>query len=205
MRVAGPPGLQRVVLTGSECTGKTTLATELAARFGCLWVPEYVRGYMDARGGEFWADPAATATGSAQLFAAPFGRRLELTYADVEPIARGQIEALESATRASSRVLIQDTDLISTAIYSRHYYGDCPDWIENAARERRAQLYLLLHPDVPWLEDPQRDRGDRRGELHALFAAALAQLNVQVVDVRGSWAERSRAAHAAVEDLLAKA
>lgn len=177
LAVPGPAGLCRVVLTGSECTGKTTLARELAARFACAWVPEYVRGYVDALG-------------------------RELHYADVEPIARGQIEATDAAARASRRLLVQDTDLVSTIVYSRHYYGDCPAWIEAAARERLAQLYLLLHPDVPWLPDPQRDRGDRREELHALFAAALERLGARVIDVRGPWSERSHTAAAAVEALL---
>lgn len=175
--VAGPPGLLRVVLTGSECTGKTTLARELAARFGCPWVPEYVRGYVDALG-------------------------RELHYADVEPIARGQIAATDAAARESTQLLVQDTDLVSTVVYSRHYYGDCPGWTLAAAAERLGQLYLLLHPDVPWLPDPQRDRSDRREELHALFAVALERLGARVVDVRGTWPERARTAHAAVEGLL---
>jgi nicotinamide riboside kinase len=120
----------------------------------------------------------------------------------VEPIARGQIEATDAAARASDRLLVQDTDLVSTVVYSRHYYGDCPAWVEAAARERLGQLYLLLHPDVPWLPDPQRDRGDRRAELHALFSAALERMGARVIDVRGTWPERARAAHAAVLGLL---
>ena len=35
----------RVVLTGSESTGKTTLAADLARHYNVLWVPEYVRSY----------------------------------------------------------------------------------------------------------------------------------------------------------------
>ena len=46
--------------------------------------------------------------------------------------------------------MLLDTDLVSTVVYSRHYYGDCPAWIEAAAVRRLADLYLLHDIDVPW-------------------------------------------------------
>jgi NadR type nicotinamide-nucleotide adenylyltransferase len=169
----------RVALTGAECTGKTTLAGELAAHYGTLWVREYARDYVDQQ-------------------------RRALTSADVEPIARGQLAAEEALARAERRIVIQDTDLVSTLVYSRHYYGACPDWIADAARERLANLYLLLHPDVPWIADGlQRDRPETREEIHRLFEGTLRSLGARVVPVRGSWNERRAAAFRAVDELLA--
>ena len=37
----------RVVLTGPECTGKTTLAAVLAERFAAPWVPEASRLFVE--------------------------------------------------------------------------------------------------------------------------------------------------------------
>lgn len=167
----------RAVFTGSECTGKSTLAQRLAAEFSLPCSGEFSRDY-----------------------AARLGRTL--TAADVEPIAHGQI-ALEDALKPqASRVLIQDTDLISTVVYARHYYGACPAWIEAAAHARKADLYLLCHPDVAWIPDPQRDRGDRREEMHGLFAAALAEFGCRVIAIRGPWLEREHHAAAAISALL---
>jgi NadR type nicotinamide-nucleotide adenylyltransferase len=163
-----------VVLTGSECTGKTTLARELAARYATVWLPEYARAYLSMR-------------------------RRALSLADVEPIARGQIAAEDALARGDRRLLIQDTDLVSTLVYGRHYYGECPGWIADAARSRLADLYLLLHPDVPWIADGlQRDRPEGRDEIHALFDDALRSLGARVVDVRGSWDARRAAAISAI-------
>lgn len=171
--------MRRVVLTGSECTGKTVLAEELARRFGCPWVPEHSRDYAFRKG-------------------APLGPE------DVEPIARGHLESEDQARRQAGVLLLLDTDLISTLVYARHYYGACPAWVEQAARERRADLYLLMHPDIPWQPDGVRDRGERREEMHALFEAALRELDGPVVHVRGSWDERRAAAEEAVAWLLSR-
>jgi NadR type nicotinamide-nucleotide adenylyltransferase len=169
----------RVVVTGSECTGKTTLARALADHYDTVWVPEYARRFVLAKG----AAPA---------------------WEDVEPIARGQIALEESRAAGAPDLLIQDTDLLSTVVYSRHYYGACPGWVEDAARDRLADLYLLAGIDVPWSPDgDQRDRGDRREEMQALFREALESRSAAAVEVRGSHAERMTAATRPIDRLLA--
>ena len=169
----------RVVVSGSECTGKTALASSLAARLGAPWVPEFARAYAEARGGLLGPE-------------------------DVEPIARGQRAAEDEAEARAGGLLVLDTDLVSTAVYARHYYGACPEWVEAEARMRRGDLYLLCHPDLPWRPDGVRDRERAREGMHALFAAALAALGVPVVDVRGQGASREEAALAAVAALAAR-
>ena len=176
-REPAPPW--RVALVGGESTGKTTLAAALAAELDAPWVPEYAREY-----------------------AAAVGR--PLTAADVEPVERGQLALQDAAAPRASGVVVLDTDLVSTVVYARHYYGRCPRWIEQAARDRRADLYLLLHPDVPWVADPQRDQPRARAALHARFEATLAALELPlVVHVAGTWPERARTARAAIARLLA--
>ena len=170
-----PAGQFVIVVTGSECTGKTTLARNLAARFNASCSEEYVRHYLDRKGAS-------------------------LDASDVDAIARGQMDGEDTAIGAGTRLVIKDTDLVSTVVYARHYYGSCPDWIERAARERLGDVYLLLHPDVPWVADGlQRDRPAARDALHQLFAEALAALGAHVVDITGDWTARSAQALAAID------
>lgn len=169
----------RVVVTGSECTGKTTLAHTLAERYGTVCVPEYARRFVVEKG------------------TAP-------DFEDVETIARGQIALEDEHAASAPRLLIQDTDLLSTVVYSAHYYSDCPGWIELALRERAADLYLLAGIDVPWVPDGnQRDRGDRREEMQDLFRSALVVRGFRFAEIRGSPDERLILAASAVDELLA--
>jgi len=139
----------------------------LAEHFGTTFVPEFSRGYAEARDNK-------------------------LTYADVEPIARG-VMALEPAP-------ILDTDLISTVVYSRYYYGDCPAWIIEEARARRADLYLLMDTDVEWEPGPARDRGgEEREELFDAFRRTLDELETRWVIISGGWEERYQRALAEIE------
>ena len=173
--------MKRVVLTGSESTGKTSLAAVLAAHYGIELVPEFVRDY-----------------------AARKNNVIELS--DHGPIARGQI-ALEEEHRAralarGARLLVQDTDLLSTMVYCEHYFGLCPDWIVREARNRRPDLYLLLDIDIPWMPDPVRDRGDRREEMQSLFTAAVVASGAPYVIIAGSHEERRAAAIEAINGML---
>jgi len=171
--------LLRVVLIGPESTGKTMLAQALAGRYGAVSSPEFARAYVDIV-------------------------RRSLTGADVEPIARGQMAAEDAAAARATRLLVLDTDLVSTVVYSHHYNGFCPDWIERAARERLGHLYLLHHVDVAWAADgDQREAPGRRDELLARFRETLHRWNALTVEVRGSWEEREARAVAGIDDLLA--
>ncbi|MCX6549477.1 MAG: ATP-binding protein, partial [Acidobacteria bacterium] len=126
----------------------------------------------------------------------------ELDASDVEPIARGQVRREDEAAAAATDLAIRDTDLVSTVVYSHHYYGFCPDWVEQAARARLGDLYVLLHPDVPWVADGlQRDRPQERAQIHALFRRRLESFGAAVVDITGTWQARTDTAIAAIVEL----
>jgi NadR type nicotinamide-nucleotide adenylyltransferase len=166
-----------VVVTGAECTGKSTLARDLAKSLGVECVPEYV--------GEF----IATVGGRPQ-------------FSDHGLIARGQ-RALEDEYRARAMgLLVHDTDLLSTVAYCRAYFGRCPEWIEAAAIDRKAPLYLLCDVDVPWVADGLRDRADKRAELHELFVSVLDEARARHVVISGPREVRLAAARRHVDALL---
>lgn len=170
----------RTVLSGPESTGKTWLATLLAAELALPTSAEAAREIAAAKGAHLDAD-------------------------DIGRVARRQIELEEAAIAEARRVgaprVLHDTDLVSTVVYGRHYNGSCPEWIERAAASRRADLYLLLLPDVPFAPEPGQ-RGDAAGREAQveLFRAELARIGARAVEVGGGWDERRRRVRALVAE-----
>lgn len=161
--------MRRIVITGPESTGKTTLAARLALELGTVAVPEFARDYLVQKG-------------------APLDRH------DVEVIAVGHLAQEDRHARRAEGVLILDTDLFSTVVYGAHYYGAVEPWIERVAVERQGDLYLLLDVDVPWVADPARDRESGRTEMHAEFRVMLEKHALRCERIGGGWAERTRRA-----------
>ena len=174
----------RVVVFGTESTGKTTLVAALARHFGEPWAPEFVRGFWDARGGNISA-------------------------ADLDAIGRGQIASEDRAAAAARRVVFLDTDLLTCTLWNDLLFpGNCPDAVrlEAGVRARRTALYLLCDTDVPFVVDPQRSFPEpaAREQARGRWRAALVSRGLPMVEIRGSWAEREATAVAAVEGVLAR-
>jgi NadR type nicotinamide-nucleotide adenylyltransferase len=167
----------RVVLTGSESTGKSTLAADLARHYDAVLVPEFVRTFAEQKG-------------------AP------IDFSDHGAIARGQMALEDAAIVRAERLIVQDTDLLSTVVYCRHYFGRCPAWIEETAIARRPDLYLLCATDVAWVADGIRDRGHMRDEIQRLFGEAVRASGAAFAEVAGATGRRLEDATKAIDALV---
>ena len=169
----------RIVVTGSESTGKTTLARDLAHALHAPWVAEYARDYAVARS-------------------------RVLTAHDVEPIAHGQMAREDAAVLGAggAPLIVLDTDLVSTTVYADAYYGACPQWIMGESRTRLGSLYLLCSIDLPWQADGVRDQPQARDNMQGRFDARLRDLEARVLPVAGTGPARLSAALAAVRGWL---
>lgn len=176
-------GVKRIVVFGTESTGKTWLAERLATHFGEPWSAEHAREFWDAHGGL-------------------------ITARDLDAIGRGQIANEEAAAARARRVVFCDTDLLTCTLWNDALFpGACPPWVREEAerRSRRNALYLLCDADVPFVPDPQRCFPDdaARQRVNRMWRAALVERGLPFAEIRGEWAERERAAVEAVERILA--
>ena len=176
--------IKRVAIFGTESTGKTSLAERLAKHFGEPWSREYAREFWDAHEGKISAP-------------------------DLDAIGHGQVANEESAAAQAKRVVFCDTDLLTCTLWNDALFPRaCPSWVRNQADERakRFALYLLCDADVPFAPDPQRCFPDEesREKARTLWRDALVARDLPFVEITGEWAERERAAIAAVEALLAE-
>jgi NadR type nicotinamide-nucleotide adenylyltransferase len=160
--------LARVAIVGSASSGKTTLAQALAERYRDIWVPEYLREFVDLS--------ARVPVEGDQLHIAE-------TQAAREDLA---------ATRAS-RLLFCDTTPLMTAVYSRHYFGSIGVQLEGLVASRRYDLTLVCAPDIPWQPDGlQREPEDQSHAVHAILAEELAARAIPYVRIHGPLAQRLR-------------
>jgi NadR type nicotinamide-nucleotide adenylyltransferase len=173
--------VKRIAVFGPESTGKTRLAETLAGHFGVAWVPEYAREFGEREG--------------------------VIGLEDMIPIAREQWRREDEAAAKAERLLICDTDALTTMLWSDLLYGTCPEELRRGAdkRAKNYALYLLLDIDVPFAPDPQRcfPEPEDRERCARVWRGALERRGLPFVVIRGDWPERERAAIAAVEQVLA--
>jgi len=164
----------RVAILGSASSGKTTLAAALARRHGTVWVPEYLREFVDAHA----RVPVA---------------------ADQIHIARTQVAREDAAAAHAVRYLFCDTTPLMTAVYSRHYFGSIDGELAALAASRRYDITLVCRPDIPWVPDGlQREPEDVSGAINDLLSEELAARGIAYHVVEGDAQQRMAAADRAL-------
>jgi len=177
-----PVNLIKVVLFGPESTGKTTMSELLAKHYDTVWVAEYAREYLQ----EKWNNERKTCEDS-----------------DLIPIAKGQIALENKLAQKADRILICDTDLLETKVYSEEYYGGFvhPE-LDKYALKNQYDLYLLTNIDTPWEADDLRDRPDQRQEMYQAFEDTLIRYKRPYIKLNGSIKERVDLATLEIDKLL---
>lgn len=170
-----------IAVIGAECTGKTTLCRALAQARAGLWVPEYLREFVDRAG------RAPTAAEQSRVAEEQRAR---------EAAARAQ------AVRDGHALIAFDSAPLATALYSRLYFDDTSLLAAATAHQRGYDLTLVAQIDLPWEPDGlQRDGPQMRARFHAQLLAWLRQADLPYVLVQGQAERRLQAALAAVDAL----
>ena len=175
--------LVKVVLFGPESTGKTTISKQLARHYNTVWTPEFARQYLQKK----WNNERKTCEAS-----------------DLIPIAIGQIHLENKLAKKADKVLICDTDLLETKVYSEEYYGGyVEEKLNNAALKNQYDLYLLTYIDTPWEEDDLRERPESRLEMFTAFENALKKYNKNYILLKGDKETRLDTASKAIDKIIA--
>jgi len=172
----------KVVLFGPESSGKTTLSKKLARHYNSVWVPEYAREYLQNK----WNNERKTCEPE-----------------DLVPIAEGQMRLENELSQKANTVLICDTDLLETMVYSQAYYvGSCDPVLEKFALKNTYDLYFLTYIDTPWTADDLRDKPLERQRMFKAFENALIKNNKPYVLLKGSRKERLQNAIAHIDKII---
>ncbi len=168
----------RVALLGAPCTGKTTLAEKLAAELGTQWMPEYGR--------EFWEREQVD-------------RRL--TPEQLVRIAEGHVAREDALLLESDRVLVCDTNAITTHVFARAYHGFALPGLERraAACAARYDLTFVCADDIPYDATWDRSGEGDRDVMQRRTLAELARRRIPHAVLRGGVHERVGAVRRALD------
>lgn len=156
-----------VTIMGCESTGKSTMVEDLGREFKSAFGEEYARTYFTIFGDQG-------------------------TLEDIPKTARGQAALNHALSQMGTKYAFLDTDLLLTKIWSETLFGECPQWVAEAAEQLRPPLTLLMDIDLEWEADPQRclpDLADRE-KFHARCIEELERLNRPYSIIKGKGQER---------------
>ena len=156
--------MRKIILTGPESTGKSTLAQMLSKELSAPLVKEYAREYLKQRGGKYKEK-------------------------DLQKIAKGQAKAENStlvSDRDSQKYLICDTSFLVLKIWSEYRYNRCNKRIRKELEKNKDAIYFLCGTEIPWEYDELRENPNDREELYNIYKEELENLGVEFYELRGS-------------------
>jgi len=159
-----------IVVTGPECSGKSTLTDWLGKALNAKTVAEQARSYLDE-----------------------FDRCGRYQPSDLLRICDAQMTAEQTATRNGGNI-IADTDLQALCIWWHERYGPIPHYLIQRYMRQSRRFYLLCRPDLPWVSDPQRESQYDRDRLFHLYEQDLERRGLKFEVVEGQGERRNTCA-----------
>ena len=169
--------MNRVVITGPESCGKTTLLESVKHLPKVGITEEFARYYLDD-------------------IQRPY------QYEDILSIALGQIALENDALASNKKLIIQDTDLLTLKIWCEFKYKKCHSLIKKELSNRLPSIYILCYPDIPWEYDVQRENPNDRLELFKLYEQEIEKLKVDYIILKGSKENRLNKVEKLISNLL---
>jgi len=168
----------KVVLLGTESTGKTTLSRRLAEYFNCSLVDETARGIIENSN--------------------------SFSVEDLKHVAIEHAKRIEEQEIGNSPLIIIDTDIHITMSYSRFVFGSELELSERIRIANSANLYFYLNNDVEFIQDGTRLDEEYRNSLDRSHRQTLEDNSIEYIELKGDWDVRFEKACMALRDLIFK-
>lgn len=194
--------IKKIVIIGPESTGKSTLCESLAQHYGMQWCPEFAREYLITNGKEYSFNDLLTIAKGQLALEDEYETIVKSQWSMVND--RTWINPHSLITTTKPPLLFIDTDMYVIKVWCEYVFEKCHQFILDQIVNRKYDLYLLCHTDLPWVKDDLREYPDAgiRNELYHIYKDLLINQQVPWVEIGGSHEDRSLMAIAAVEEYL---
>ena len=169
--------MKKLIITGPESSGKTTLFNQLTSFYNITGVDEYAREYI------------------ANL-------KRDYNYQDILEIAKVQFTNELKIYNSNQNFFISDTDLLTLEIWCEIKYKKCHSFISDNLRKHLPNIYLLCSSDIPWEFDSQRENPNNRLELFKIYENKIKSLGVDYRIIKGDKATRLNTVKTIINDIV---
>ena len=165
--------MRKIVFTGPESSGKTTISQAIAKKYNLPIVEEYARKYLTALNREY-------------------------IYDDLIEIAKGQLRLEQK--KSQNKIIICDTNLQVLKIWSQIKYNRCDSFILD--NQDPNCFYVLCTPDFKWAYDPLRENKNNRDQLFKKYHEDLLNNKYDFKVIKGSHQKRIKSVSHLVEKIM---
>lgn len=149
-----------IVITGPESSGKTSIWNWLKESNDGHFIPEIARQYLEENG-------------------------LDYKRQDLKKIAFQQFQKQLEGLNSKSSMIISDTCLLTITIWEEEKYGSIDNFIQEWLHLQKVDYYILMYPDIPWVDDPQRESEGDRKRLFTIYEEKIKNLSVPYSVIKG--------------------
>jgi HTH-type transcriptional repressor of NAD biosynthesis genes len=168
--------IKKIVLLGSESTGKTTLTKKLAEEFQATHVLEAAREII------------------------PSSKNFSLE--DLYSVAIEHAKKIEAASLIKNPLIIIDTDIHITQSYASYIFNKKLEMSPDIYEVNKGDLYLYLNKDVAFVQDGTRLNEEERNFLDDSHRKILSASNILFHEISGNWEKRYKKSVELIENLL---
>lgn len=139
MESARPFFMKKLCFMGPESTGKTTCSQRIAKQLNTIYVPEYAKSVIEKQNGQFFLE-------------------------NVEQVALAQINSENALSRFVNKVMICDSDPLTTLLWSELLFNTSPIALKEMVDKQHYDMTFLFYPDTIFVEDLHRNLSNNNKE-----------------------------------------
>jgi HTH-type transcriptional repressor of NAD biosynthesis genes len=166
----------KIIILGTESTGKTVLSEKLAKHYNCSIVAEAGRELVEN-------------SNSFQFETLPL-------------IASEHSKRINDAVLGENPLIIIDTDIHITKSYSKFTFAKELNVNDDIYNSNKGELYIYLNNDVKYIQDGTRLNEADRNLLDFSHREILRQFNIAFVEINGNWNQRFEKAVNEINQLI---